>query len=86
MARTGSNPIQAAFDGERVLVTNYLGNSVTVFRAADLSLIGNVQLPRALATVGRLQRRDQLLGDAARDQQAGAVLKRQRMFPVCPSE
>jgi hypothetical protein len=34
-------PIAAAFDGERVLVTNAAG-SVTVFKAADLSVIADV--------------------------------------------
>ncbi len=39
-----SSPAQAAFDGERILITNPGNDSVTLFRAADLSLIGNVQL------------------------------------------
>ena len=39
-----SVPVQAAFDGERILVTNAGNDSVTLFRAADLSVIGNVQL------------------------------------------
>jgi hypothetical protein len=39
-----SQPLQAAFDGERILVTNSGNDSVTLFRAADLGLIGNVQL------------------------------------------
>ena len=34
-----SEPTSASFDGERVLVTNLTGNSVTVFKAADLSVI-----------------------------------------------
>jgi DNA-binding beta-propeller fold protein YncE len=37
-----STPIAASFDGERVLVTNLVGSSVTVFKAADLSFIANV--------------------------------------------
>jgi hypothetical protein len=36
-----STPIRAAFDGERILVTNYITNSVTLFKATDLSVIGN---------------------------------------------
>jgi hypothetical protein len=36
-------PVQAAFDGERVLVTNYDGDSVSLWKAADLTPIGNVQ-------------------------------------------
>ena len=37
-----SNSSAAAFDGERVLVTNQGNNSVTLFKAADLSVIANV--------------------------------------------
>ena len=44
-AANGLNtPLATAFDGERVLVTNPGNDSVTLFRAADLSLIGNVSL------------------------------------------
>lgn len=32
-------PTQAAFDGERILVTNYNGNSASIWRAADLTPI-----------------------------------------------
>jgi hypothetical protein len=35
-------PQSASFDGERILVTNYTGGSVTIFKAADLSFIANV--------------------------------------------
>ena len=37
-----SVPTTAGFDGERILVTNFIGNSVTLFKAADLSFIANV--------------------------------------------
>ena len=37
-----NGPASASFDGERVLVTNFNGDSVTLFRAADLSFIANV--------------------------------------------
>ncbi len=47
-----SQPAQATFDGERILVTNPGNNSVTLFRAADLSLIGNVQLAAGSAPFG----------------------------------
>jgi len=36
-----SNPSQAAFDGQRILVTNFGNNSVSLWKAADLSPIGN---------------------------------------------
>jgi S-layer family protein len=39
-----SVPLQAAFDGDRILITNPGNDSVTLFRSADLSLIGNVPL------------------------------------------
>ena len=38
-----NGPESAGFDGERVVVTN-LGASVSVFKADDLSFIGNVML------------------------------------------
>jgi DNA-binding beta-propeller fold protein YncE len=36
-----NQPTVATFDGERILVTSYIGNTVSVFKAADLSFIGN---------------------------------------------
>jgi hypothetical protein len=36
-----SSPFQAAFDGQRVLVTNAIGNSVSMWNAADLTPIGS---------------------------------------------
>jgi DNA-binding beta-propeller fold protein YncE len=38
-----SGPTQAAFDGERILVTNHFGDSVSLWKAADLTVIGNFQ-------------------------------------------
>ena len=35
-------PITAAFDGERILVTNQQGTSVSLWKAADLSPLGSV--------------------------------------------
>jgi YVTN family beta-propeller protein len=37
-----NGPTTASFDGERVLVTNIGNNTVTVFKAVDLSFIANV--------------------------------------------
>jgi hypothetical protein len=37
-----SFPWQAAFDGQRILVTNELGNIVSQWKAADLTPIGNL--------------------------------------------
>ncbi len=34
-----SNPLQAAFDGEPILVTNFTGNGVSLWRATDLTPI-----------------------------------------------
>jgi hypothetical protein len=36
-----ASPNQVAFDGERVLVTNTLGNSVSLWKASDLTAIGS---------------------------------------------
>ena len=35
-------PLQAAFDGERILVTNQFGGNVSLWKAADLTPIGSV--------------------------------------------
>ncbi len=37
-----NNPPTAAFDGERILVTNSSGNSVSLWKASDLSPLGSV--------------------------------------------
>jgi len=37
-----NSPIAAAFDGQRVLVTNLLGDSVSLWKAADLTTIGSI--------------------------------------------
>ena len=34
-------PHGAAFDGQRVLVTNFVGDSVSLWKAADLTAIGS---------------------------------------------
>jgi hypothetical protein len=39
-----NSPAAAAFDGARILLTNQNGPSVSLFKAADLSLIGSVPL------------------------------------------
>lgn len=46
-----SNPIQAAFDGQRVAVTNSTG-SVSLFKASDLSPIGFAPLPGMTTPTG----------------------------------
>jgi DNA-binding beta-propeller fold protein YncE len=35
-----TNPAVATFDGKRVLVTNHGGNSVSLWKAADLTTLG----------------------------------------------
>jgi hypothetical protein len=47
-----NDPVTAAFDGQRVLVTNLLGNSVSVWKAADLSPLGSVSTGGGTAPVG----------------------------------
>jgi hypothetical protein len=37
-----NGPIQAAFDGQRILVTNFSGNSLSLWKAADMTQIGNI--------------------------------------------
>jgi hypothetical protein len=39
-----SVPVQAAFDGQRVLVTNQNGNSVSLWKAADLTTLGSFSM------------------------------------------
>ncbi len=43
-----NDPLQAAFDGQRVLVTNMVGNSVSMWNAADLTPLGS--FPTGAAT------------------------------------
>jgi len=47
-----SSPVAATFDGERILVSNPLGDSVSLWKAADLSPIGSVGTGAATAPVG----------------------------------
>jgi len=52
-----SGPYMAAFDGERILVTNQLGPSVSLFKAADLTPIssvstGTASLPQGVCSDG----------------------------------
>lgn len=47
-----SRPQMAAFDGERILVTNTDGGSVTLFKAADLSFLGNVSTGAGTVPLG----------------------------------
>jgi hypothetical protein len=47
-----AGPVSASFDGERVLVANYTGASVSLFKAADLSFIANVPLGAGAVPLG----------------------------------
>jgi DNA-binding beta-propeller fold protein YncE len=47
-----NQPTTAAFDGERILVTNYLGNSVSLWKAADLSPLGSISTGLASKPLG----------------------------------
>jgi hypothetical protein len=47
-----SNPQVAAFDGERVLVTNNSGNSVSLWKAADLTALGTFATESSSGPVG----------------------------------
>jgi hypothetical protein len=47
-----SLPFAAAFDGERVLVTNATGDRVSLFKAADLSPLGSFSLPSGSGPLG----------------------------------
>ncbi|HET7451958.1 MAG TPA: S-layer homology domain-containing protein [Thermoanaerobaculia bacterium] len=46
-----NNPIQAAFDGQRILVTNE-GGSLSLFKATDLSIIANPATPPFMEPFG----------------------------------
>jgi hypothetical protein len=37
-----NSPVSAAFDGQRILVTNFDGNSVSLWKAADLTPLGSL--------------------------------------------
>jgi hypothetical protein len=47
-----NTPTQAAFDAQRILVTNILGNSVSLWKAADLTPIGSVSTAAGTAPFG----------------------------------
>ncbi len=47
-----NDPVTAAFDGQRILVTNILGNSVSLWKAADLTPLGSVPTGSATTPVG----------------------------------
>ena len=44
-------PVDASFDGQRVLVTNNTGHSVSLWKAADLTPIGSFSTGPATAPV-----------------------------------
>ena len=70
-----SSPVGAAFDGERVLVTSFNSNNVSLWKAANLTPIGFFDIGDTSA--GVCQRRDQFLDHAARRRQAREVLRRE---------
>ena len=45
-------PFTAAFDGQRIAVTNQLGNSVSLWKAADLTPLGSFPMPASSAPGG----------------------------------
>jgi hypothetical protein len=47
-----NNPATAAFDGERILVTNQLGDNVSLWKAADLTPLGNFPTSAGAAPFG----------------------------------
>jgi hypothetical protein len=47
-----NGPRAAAFDGERVLVTNPGGNSVSLWRASDLKPLGSVSTGTSTSPLG----------------------------------
>jgi hypothetical protein len=47
-----NGPAQAAFDGERILVTNSAGTSVSLWKASDLTPIGTFSTGAGAFPVG----------------------------------
>jgi hypothetical protein len=45
-------PIGSAFDGQRILVTNLTGNSISLWKAADLTEIGTLSTGAATGPWG----------------------------------
>jgi hypothetical protein len=64
-------PIQAAFDGQRILVTNVLGN-LSLWNATNLTPMGSV--PTGGGALGCLQRRHQFLDNSAERKPTRAAL------------
>lgn len=46
------DPFSAAFDGQRVLVANYTSNSVSLWRAADLTPLGSFSIGAGTGPTG----------------------------------
>jgi hypothetical protein len=47
-----NGPTQASFDGERILVTNQTGNSISLWKASDLTPIGTVSTGASTSPIG----------------------------------
>jgi hypothetical protein len=47
-----NDPFTAAFDGERILITNFNGQSVSLWKAADLTPLGTFATGAATQPVG----------------------------------
>jgi hypothetical protein len=47
-----TSPVSAAFDGERILVTNLTGNSVSLWKAADLTPLGSFPTGPSTVPIG----------------------------------
>lgn len=45
-------PLQAAFDGERILITSHANSKLQLFRAADLAFLGRIDLPAGALPFG----------------------------------
>jgi hypothetical protein len=48
----GTNNRSVAFDGERIMVTNTLGNSVSLWKASSLTPLGNLNLGNGMNPIG----------------------------------
>jgi hypothetical protein len=68
-----SGAVQAAFNGERILVTNSLGNSVSLWRATDLAPI-STSPTQGGARFGACSEWNQFLGHHPQPEQLGNVL------------
>lgn len=74
-----TTPNAAAFDGQRVLITSDTNDTVSLWKAADLTPLGFFSTGAGTGSLQRLQRRSEFLDHPAPDEPARPVLEKLRV-------